>query len=667
MSILFLYKNIKGFVIVAPVYLVLFLYSTSFLFCQQDDFIRSLLSGSDIKKLDKTKDYEILAEKLVEEANELYMETFAVQGNYDLDEKAISKKVKQLESKAQKKQLEATKYYELINSAKFGIYKKYIEKFWSEFEGDESAFINAKLIEEQSNDFYFQAKNLRSEAIRTQDNKEKLEKLNNAYELEIKSLDKQLNALSIYYSMDYTAGNEFIEPVTPVIAETQVPETEPEQEDVYYDVPIIQETETSPPITEIIPVIPSGTAVEGDIRVNQMIIDIYDRYMEDETKFPSTVLTPEILAGLTSFDADKIKNIWYSYAYDTLYEGIPEPPAELVAISDTITGEMASVDQTTDVVPEEIVPGEYEERISVVDEEIGESYHIPADEQVIYRVQIAANKMQLSQRSLSKIYFGNKRVEMINEEGWFKYSIGDFDTYEGASKFRKQCGVKNAFIVAYRKGTRFTAGGIDETGITSISESAEGMITSKYNVGLSFRVQIAANRVPMTKDQLKRIYKDNYPIELINEEGWYKYQLLGVRLFSDALKILRNAEIKGAFIIAYNNNTKHNLHAAVKRSKSLEKEVQTYGRKGKLNDIEWHVQIAASRIGLSQNELSQIYSGNENISLIIEDGWYKYRLKAGTSYSTAAKIKQECGIEKAFIVAYYIGKKVPLYKAINEY
>ena len=99
----------------------------------------------------------------------------------------------------------------------------------------------------------------------------------------------------------------------------------------------------------------------------------------------------------------------------------------------------------------------------------------------------------------------------------------------------------------------------------------------------------------------------------------------------------------------------------------MEKEVQTYGRKGKLNDIEWHVQIAASRIGLSQNELSQIYSGNENISLIIEDGWYKYRLKAGTSYSTAAKIKQECGVEKAFIVAYYIGKKVPLYKAINEY
>ena len=71
-------------------------------------------------------------------------------------------------SKAQKKQIEAAKYYELINNTKFGIYKKYIEKFWSEFEGDESGFVNARLIEEQSNDFYFQATNLRSEAIKTQ-------------------------------------------------------------------------------------------------------------------------------------------------------------------------------------------------------------------------------------------------------------------------------------------------------------------------------------------------------------------------------------------------------------------------------------------------------------------------------------------------------------------
>ena len=108
------------------------------------------------------------------------------------------------------------------------------------------------------------------------------------------------------------------------------------------------------------------------------------------------------------------------------------------------------------------------------------------------------------------------------------------------------------------------------------------------------------------------------------------------------------------------------MRAAVSRSKKIEKEVQTYGRKGRLNEIEWHVQIAASRVPLTQNELSKIYSGDHSISLIIEEGWYKYRLKAGSSYSAAKEIKQSCNVPKAFIVAYYRAKKVPITRAINE-
>ena len=256
---------------------------------------------------------------------------------------------------------------------------------------------------------------------------------------------------------------------------------------------------------------------------------------------------------------------------------------------------------------------------------------------------------------------------MINEEGWFKYSIGDFEDYEKADKFRKQCGVQNAFIVAYRKGTRFVPSGMGEAGYADMGEAAGGMISSRFDVGISFRVQVAANRVPLTKEQLKKIYSDNYTVEMLYEDGWYKYQLLGVRLFSDALRILRRAKVKGAFIIAYNEGARQNLYAAVRHSKSVEKEVQTYGRKGKLNDIEWHVQIAASKIPLNQYELSEIYRGDHNVSMVIEDDWYKYRLKAGTSYSTAKEIKQTCGVTRAFIVAYYVGQKVPIQNAINNY
>jgi hypothetical protein len=635
---------------------------------QQDEFIRSIFNKSDIKKLDKTKEYETEAEGLVEEANELYMETFAVQGNYELDEKTINKKVKQLESKAQKKQIEAATYYELIDQTKFGIYKTYIEKFWSDFEGNENDYINARLIEEQSNDYYFQAITLRAEAEKISDIKDKVEKLNSAHDFEVKALEKQLSALSIYYNIGYTAGETARETVP---ADIEYTETEPVQPPATYEEPAYQPTEapavTEPALAETVGAAQAKAQIEEDVLVNQMIINMYDQYMSDETRQPNNVLTPQMLSDVTYFDSDKILNMWYSYAYDTLYEGVPETAPELYAATDSLVEELALAKQeAAETGQEQLIPTEYEEKIATVEEDISDTYHIPEGDEIIYRVQIAAFKTQLTQRALSKIYYGNKQVEMLNEEGWFKYSIGDFYTYDDADKFRKQCGVKNAFIVAYRKGQKFVPGGISDIVSAQYAETATDLITSRYDVGLIFRVQVAANRVPLTREQLSRIYKDDYPVEMMYEDGWYKYQVLGVRLFSDALRILRNAQVRGAFIVAYDEGVKHNLYAAASRSKKIEKEVQTYGRKGRLNEIEWHVQIAASRIPLTQNQLSNIYSGDHNISLIIEEGWYKYRLKAGSSYSAAKEIKQSCNVPKAFIVAYYRAKKVPITKAINE-
>jgi hypothetical protein len=479
-------KNCCRILLVYSIYLIIYLLSSCLLYSQQDDFIKSIFRGSDLKKLEKTKSYEIQAEQLIEEANELYMETYAVQGDYELNENQIEKKVNKLEKKAQKKQIEAATYYELINQTKFGIYKSYIEKFWSDFEGDESDYTDARHIEEQSNDLYFQASTLRSEASKISDQQEKVENLNNAYELEIKSLEKQLSALSIYYGIEYTPSDEIAEQVSVDVADIE--ETEPVQEQLYYEEPAKQETEF---------------------------------------------------------------------------------PAEQIATADTITEEEPAYEEQTE---EQLVPAQYEEEIAVVEEDVDESYYIPEGDEVV-------------EEDIDESYYIPEGDEVI------------------------------------------------------------------------FRVQIAASRIPLTRQQLSKIYKDNYPVEMIEEEGWFKYQILGVRLFSEALRLLRSARVKGAFIIAYDKGVKQNLYIAVKRSRSLEQEVQTYGRKEKLNNVEWHVQIAASRIPLTKDDLSRIYRGNRKISLIIEEGWYKYRLKAGISYSTAKEIKQQCGVPKAFIVSYHRAKK----------
>ncbi len=184
--------------------------------------------------------------------------------------------------------------------------------------------------------------------------------------------------------------------------------------------------------------------------------------------------------------------------------------------------------------------------------------------------------------------------------------------------------------------------------------------------GLIFRIQVAASRVPLTPGQLKRIYPGDYPVEMISEDGWYKYQFMGVRLYSDALQIVQKVSTMGAFIVAYDNGIKTSLAEAVKNNKELEKLVKTKGRKGNLKEVEFHLQLAASRIALPPDELKALYSGAEPVSIIYEDGWYKYHLKAGNSPETAEQFKQSTGIPKAFIVPYKRAAKVDYFSATHE-
>ena len=630
---------------------------------QNDETVFSILNSSDKKKIEKANDYKTQGDALIEEANQLYMETFSVQADVQLDEKAIKKKVGQLETKAQQKQFEALELYKKCNETKYGIYKKYIEQFWSDFSGDESQYVNAKLIEEQSNDYFYQATTTRNDAGKLKDKKEKIQKLNDANDLDIRAIEKQVDALSIYYALGTPAVTTTpAQPQTPVYQPTQTTETPA------YTPPA--QTETTPVQT------PSYTPAtneptSGNTKVNQDIIDIYNRFVSDTMHTGKILLTPEILNNISSYDADQILNFWYNYAYGQTYS--PEAAQQLLAENEVdTTGANAgdlSAEQYQDYQNSEVQEKVTEaQQAAQSDEKLAEIHEgeedklnlIPADENVIYRVQLAANKSELTQRALQRIYAGNKQVEMLLENGWFKYSIGDFDDFKSADKFRKQCGVRNAFIVAYRKGTHFTQPSEQET--ATIQQPIQYTTSQEVN-GLIFRVQIAASHTTLNKGQISRIYSGTSPVELVEEDGWYKYQLLGVRLFSDALRLIRDAKVKGSFIVAYNNNEKINLLDAVKMSKKIEKEVQTYGRRGRIKDVEFFVQVAASQIPLREAELTKIYNGSYKTTLMIEDGWYKYRIKAGNSYQEAENIKNSTGVAKAFIVSYDRAVKISLYQA----
>ncbi len=587
---------------------------------QDETSIRTIIEAGDVKKLVKADEMTRDADLCIEEASRLNMEVFTVQADLDLDEKSITRKSSQLEKQAIQKQIEASGLYEKANEIKFAVYRKYLDAFWKSHEGEESSYINAKLLEEQASDNYFQAASYRIDARRLDDANTKAGKLTEADNLETEAIHKQLTALGIYYGIGEDQHVE--EAVLPA------------------------ETVSAPGDKE--------TTLPGQLQINQEMIDMYNRYIS-AGQLTDTTLSTGYIAGVTEFETNNLLKLWYDYIYGHDIAG-----AEYAVAANKDTLQAVTENSVTEQAPD---VGKKPMEIGIVTDE-NKDQIIPADEEIIYRIQIAANRTELSQRALGKMYYGNKRVEMINENGWYKYSVGDFGSYEDASAFRKASAIENAYIVAYRKGTRFEQGPALTEIKPPVAYTPEG--EQRMPSGLVFRIQVAASRVPVTVGQLKRIYSGNYPVEMISEDNWYKFQLMGVRLYSDALQILKNIQVNGVFIVAYDDGIKVNPAEAVKRSRELEQEVQSRGRKGVINEIEYHVQIAASRNVIKQDELRSLYGGPEAISIIFEDGWYKYHIKAGNAPELAEQFKRECGIDKAFIVPYRRAVKITYYEAIQE-
>jgi hypothetical protein len=76
--------------------------------------------------------------------------------------------------------------------------------------------------------------------------------------------------------------------------------------------------------------------------------------------------------------------------------------------------------------------------------------------ELIFKVQIAAHTMPLSQEYLNIIYKGSIPIDLIFEEDWYKYSIGRYSTLEEADLTRKECNIKKAFVVAYCEGKKIS-------------------------------------------------------------------------------------------------------------------------------------------------------------------------------------------------------------------
>ncbi len=131
-----------------------------------------------------------------------------------------------------------------------------------------------------------------------------------------------------------------------------------------------------------------------------------------------------------------------------------------------------------------------------------------------FRVQIAASRKPLNDQMLALRYTGNKSIFMYQEEGWYKYAIGEFDTYFDAKKLLKQCGVNDAFIASYMGNKKLILmSAIHQVSSEYIAESQVNNMVEKEEVLKTMEFLYPTDIFEI--DQ-KEIYRLDSLVELLN-------------------------------------------------------------------------------------------------------------------------------------------------------
>jgi len=76
------------------------------------------------------------------------------------------------------------------------------------------------------------------------------------------------------------------------------------------------------------------------------------------------------------------------------------------------------------------------------------------DKGLVYKVQIAAAKVQLNQKDLLKIFPNQSEVNMRQADGYYKYSVGSFKTYAEAKKYQKNLRIRGSFVTSFNEGNQ---------------------------------------------------------------------------------------------------------------------------------------------------------------------------------------------------------------------
>ncbi len=203
-------------------------------YAQDESSIRPYLNSGDLSKLSKADRIKADADRQMEEVKNLNIKIQSLQKDTSLSARKIKKQITALQSESWKKHVQASAAYEKSNEIKYDIYKKYLNHFWKEHEGQEANYINAKMLEEQARDNFAQASVYRRNTRHMNLGSVKVEKLTEANNLEAAAIRRQVGSLSACFGAgtrvaatvpaDSISKNSVPEPVSqpPVAATTPV-------------------------------------------------------------------------------------------------------------------------------------------------------------------------------------------------------------------------------------------------------------------------------------------------------------------------------------------------------------------------------------------------------------------------------------------------------------
>lgn len=611
------------------------------------------LDDTDRKKLEKANKYDDEANSKTEESNAIYLQISELQAMSGAEpDSKTQKKIDKLESEAINLQIEALELNEKGNEIRKDVYKSKIDDFLKDYTGNEASLTYPRLLEEQANEEFYKTTQLRSGAASSENEFDKYIKLLEAQEAELKGIEHQQKALEAYMNVD---------DIETVMDNTTQPD------DITTSDPYLAPTD---PIVTTDPIPPTSSDVaQQDIVFDEYQMSIIRKIQNNE------IPQPEVnIYSIDNWDMENVQEVWYEYAYDivpeskeratydstqisdTLQEYIP-PSDDVLAIDDKTYPHDAEVDDKT-YQPDYTTDDKTYQPDKITDDQTYQPDVGPADiysgKNIIFRVQIAADRTPLSQSTLRKIYYGQHNVAMIEESGWYKYSIGDFTSYNEANRFRNSSGVGDAFIVAYKDGIKMDMAYAKRGTEYSGTGTPHGQIT--------YKVQVAAAKNAISEENIKNIYTGSLEIGEIQEEGWYKYSIGSYTSYEDAASLRDVSGVSDAFVVAYINGRKLDLFKSTYKS---DISVKRYAEISGSSDIIFGVQIAASHAPISIKNLSRLYKGKKTIIETTDGVWFRYRIDLGRSIDEAKQFRDECNIKGAFVVAHQNGNRIRIKDAID--